>query len=36
MITFVGLEMQVGHIRIILSDHVSMKIRNIYIKLYFL
>ena len=29
---FVGLEMQVGHIQIILSD-VSLKIRNTYIKL---
>ena len=31
MIIFVGLEMQVGHIQIILSDHVSLKIRNTYI-----
>ena len=31
MITFVGLEMQVGHIQIILLDHVSLKIRNTYI-----
>ena len=35
MITFVGFEMQVGHIQIILSDHVSLKIRNTYIKLDF-
>ena len=35
MITFVGLEMQVGYIQIILSDHVSLKIRNTYIKLDF-
>ena len=37
MIIFVGLEMQVGHIhiQIILSDHVSLKIRNTYIKLDF-
>ena len=37
MITFVGFEMQVGHIQIIVSDHVSLKIRNIntYIKLDF-
>ena len=28
MITFVGLEMQVVHIQIILSDHVSLKIQN--------
>ena len=35
MITFVGLEMQVGHIQIILSDHVSLKIRNTNIKLVF-
>ena len=28
MISFVGFEMQVGHIQIILSDHVSLKIRN--------
>ena len=35
MITFVGLEMQVGHIQIILLDHVSLKIRNTYIKLDF-
>ena len=27
--------MQVGHIQIILSDHVSLKIRNTYIKLDF-
>ena len=26
----VGLKMQVGHIQIILSDHVSFKIRNTY------
>ena len=36
MITFVGLEMQVGHIQIILSDHMSLKIQNTYIKLDFL
>ena len=30
MITFVGFEMKVGHIQIILSDHVSLKIRNTY------
>ena len=35
MIIFVGLEIQVGHIQIILSDHVSLKIRNTYIKLNF-
>ena len=35
MIIFVGLEMQVGHIQIILSDHVSLKIQNTYIKLDF-
>ena len=35
MITFVGFEMQVGHIQIILSDHVSLQIRNTYIKLDF-
>ena len=35
MTTFVGFEMQVGHIQIILSDHVSLKIRNTYIKLDF-
>ena len=35
MIIFVGTEMQVGHIQIILSDHVSLKIRNTYIKLDF-
>ena len=35
MITFVGLEMQLGHIQIILSDHVSLEIRNAYIKLDF-
>ena len=35
MIIFVGLKMQVGHIQIILSDHVSLKIRNTYIKLDF-
>ena len=35
MITFVDLEMQVGHIQIILSDHVSLKIRNTYMKLVF-
>ena len=28
MIIFVGLKMQVGHIQIILLDHVSLKIRN--------
>ena len=28
MIIFVGLKIQVGHIQIILSDHVSLKIRN--------
>ena len=28
MIIFVGLKMQVGHIQIILSDHVSLKIQN--------
>ena len=27
--------MEVGHIQIILSDHVSLKIRNTYIKLDF-
>ena len=27
-VALVGLEMQVGHIQIILSDHVSLKIRN--------
>ena len=27
--------MQVGHIQIILSDHVSLKIRNTYIKIDF-
>ena len=31
MITFVGLEMQVGHIQIILSDHVSLKMYGILI-----
>ena len=31
MIIFVGLKMQVGHIQIILLDHVSLKIRNTYI-----
>ena len=30
MIIFLGLKMQVGHIQIILSDHVSLKIRNTY------
>ena len=35
MIIFVGIEMQVGHIQIILSDHVSLKMRNTYIKLDF-
>ena len=35
MIIFVGLKMQVGHIQIILSDHVSLKIRNTSIKLDF-
>ena len=35
MIIFVGLEMQVGHIQIILSDHVSLKIQNTYMKLDF-
>ena len=36
MIIFVReLEMQVGHIQIILSDHVSLKIWNTYIKLDF-
>ena len=35
MITFVGFEMQVGHIQIILSDHVSLKIQKTYIKLDF-
>ena len=37
MTIFVGLEMQEGHehIQIILSDHVSLKIRNTYIKLDF-
>ena len=32
---FVGLKMQVGYIQIILSDHVSLKIRNTSIKLDF-
>ena len=32
MIIFVGLKMQVMHIKIILSDHVSLKIRNTYTK----
>ena len=34
MIIFVGLKMQVGQIQIILSDHVTLKIRNTYIKLF--
>ena len=34
-VALVGLEMQVGHIQIILSDHVSLKIRNNYVKLDF-
>ena len=35
MIISVGLKMQVGHVQIILSDHVSLKIQNTYIKLNF-
>ena len=35
MIIFVALKMQVGHIQIILSDHVSLKIWNTCIKLDF-
>ena len=35
MIIFVDLKMQVGHMQIILPDHVSLKVRNTYIKLDF-